>query len=260
MVDCFKLDRILALDPEAAHGARAAGRDPGVPQSRPPRVLRARVRARHRHDRPGDHRRHGGQQLVGVAFHRLRRVATTRYGASRPCSPAATPSCSGRRPAASSSRGSAARGRGRGGRDLAADLTAIRGRYGARPSRPASRTCAAAPPATTCGSCSRREPNLGKLLAGSEGTLALFTELEVALDRSPAARLGAASRSRTCAARSSRTSRSWRPVRLPSSCSTSTLCDARPTWRPFASLASLLDGDEQATAHRGVPGRRRGGA
>src|SRR5665811_909917 len=36
------------------------------------------------------------------------------------------------------------------------------------------------------------EPNLGKLLAGSEGTLALFTELEVALDSLPAARVGAA--------------------------------------------------------------------
>jgi len=35
-------------------------------------------------------------------------------------------------------------------------------------------------------------PNLGKLLAGSEGTLALFTEIEVALDPLPAARTGAA--------------------------------------------------------------------
>ena len=36
------------------------------------------------------------------------------------------------------------------------------------------------------------EPNLGRLLAGSEGTLALFTELEVELDPRPAARMGAA--------------------------------------------------------------------
>ena len=36
------------------------------------------------------------------------------------------------------------------------------------------------------------EPNLGRLLAGSEGTLALFTELEVQLDRRPARRVGAA--------------------------------------------------------------------
>lgn len=36
------------------------------------------------------------------------------------------------------------------------------------------------------------EPSLGRLLAGSEGTLALFTELEVALDPRPAVRLGAA--------------------------------------------------------------------
>ncbi len=36
------------------------------------------------------------------------------------------------------------------------------------------------------------EPNLGRLLAGSEGTLALFTELEVQLDPRPARRAGAA--------------------------------------------------------------------
>ena len=35
-------------------------------------------------------------------------------------------------------------------------------------------------------------PNLGRLLAGSEGTLALFTELDVLLDQRPALRLGAA--------------------------------------------------------------------
>jgi FAD/FMN-containing dehydrogenase/Fe-S oxidoreductase len=35
-------------------------------------------------------------------------------------------------------------------------------------------------------------PNLGRLLAGSEGTLALFTELEVLLDPRPAVRVGAA--------------------------------------------------------------------
>ncbi len=36
------------------------------------------------------------------------------------------------------------------------------------------------------------EPNLARLLAGSEGTLALFTELEVLLDPRPARRVGAA--------------------------------------------------------------------
>ena len=36
------------------------------------------------------------------------------------------------------------------------------------------------------------EPNLGRLLAGSEGSLALFTELEVRLDPRPARRVGAA--------------------------------------------------------------------
>ncbi len=36
------------------------------------------------------------------------------------------------------------------------------------------------------------EPELARLLAGSEGTLALFTELEVALDPRPARRVGAA--------------------------------------------------------------------
>ena len=70
-VDCFQLDRILAIDPETAHGSRRAGRDPGVAEPRR-RGLRPRVRARYLHGRPGHDRRHGGQQLLGFALDRLR--------------------------------------------------------------------------------------------------------------------------------------------------------------------------------------------
>ena len=56
----------------AARGDGGAGRDPGVAQPRRGGV-RPRVRARHLHRGPGDDRRDGRQQLVGLALDRLRR-------------------------------------------------------------------------------------------------------------------------------------------------------------------------------------------
>ncbi len=71
-VDCFHLDRILEIDPER----RVARVEPGVVQgalNRATARLRSRVRARHLDRRAGDDRRHGRQQLVGLALDRLRR-------------------------------------------------------------------------------------------------------------------------------------------------------------------------------------------
>ncbi len=71
-IDCFHLDRIVEIDPER----RVAKVEPGVVQgalNRAAAPLRPRVRARHLDRRAGDHRRHGRQQLVGLALHHLRR-------------------------------------------------------------------------------------------------------------------------------------------------------------------------------------------
>jgi len=74
---------------------------------------------------------------------------------------------------------------------LAAELTAIRSRSAERIAHgyPQTRRC-------TSGYNLRAlldpQPNLARLLTGSEGSLALFTELEVTLDPRPAMRMGAA--------------------------------------------------------------------
>ena len=84
--------RLLQARPDRRHrsgpqdGARRARRRPGVAQRRGGAV-RARVRPRHLDGRPGDHRRHGRQQLVRLALDRLRPVqgqgAPDRGGAER---------------------------------------------------------------------------------------------------------------------------------------------------------------------------------
>ena len=113
--------------------------------------------------------------------------ARTRCCASPACSPAARRPCSAAAPAATSRPASAGR-RGRGSRRRSRRCASGT----ASPSPATTRGRGAAPPATTCASSSTPEPNLGRLLAGSEGTLALFTELEVLLDPRPARRVGAA--------------------------------------------------------------------
>src|SRR5665647_2406339 len=90
------------------------------------------------------------------------------------------------------------------------------------------------------------EPNLGKLLAGSEGTLALFTELEVALDPLPAARVGAALTFATL-----RAALEANVAILETGPSAVELLDldalrAAPNLAAFAGMAPLLAGDARA--------------
>ena len=72
VVDCFGLDRILEIDA----GARRARVQPGVVQAALNAAavpLGLEFGRRHLDRRPGDHRRHGRQQLVRRALDRLRR-------------------------------------------------------------------------------------------------------------------------------------------------------------------------------------------
>jgi FAD/FMN-containing dehydrogenase/Fe-S oxidoreductase len=90
------------------------------------------------------------------------------------------------------------------------------------------------------------EPNLGRLLAGSEGTLALFTELEVSLDSRPAVRVGAAFTFTTL-----REALEANLVILETGPSAVELLDLGPLRRApsiatYRRMAALLDGDDAA--------------
>ena len=89
-------------------------------------------------------------------------------------------------------------------------------------------------------------PNLGRLLAGSEGTLALFTELEVLLDARPARRVGAALTFPTL-----RAALEANLAILETGPSAVELLDLAPLRRApniatFQRMAALLDGDDSA--------------
>ncbi|HEY5387692.1 MAG TPA: FAD-linked oxidase C-terminal domain-containing protein [Thermoleophilia bacterium] len=89
-------------------------------------------------------------------------------------------------------------------------------------------------------------PNLGKLLAGSEGTLALFTEIEVVLDPLPEVRTGAALTFATL-----RAALDANLTILGTGPSAVELLDldplrASPNLAAFARMAPLLAGDERA--------------
>jgi FAD/FMN-containing dehydrogenase/Fe-S oxidoreductase len=89
-------------------------------------------------------------------------------------------------------------------------------------------------------------PDPARLLAGSEGTLAVFTEIEVALDRLPAQRLGAAFTFATV-----RDALEANVVLLATRPSAVELLDldplrASPSLTAYRRMATLLDGDEQA--------------
>ena len=89
-------------------------------------------------------------------------------------------------------------------------------------------------------------PDPARLLAGSEGTLALFTEVEVALDPRPALRLGAAFTFATL-----RQAFEANGALLSTGPSAVELLDlgplrASPSLAAYRRMASLLDGDEEA--------------
>lgn len=185
VVDCFKLDRIHAIDP----ATRRARVQPGVVQA----ALNAAAAAHGLEFGPDtstvDQATIGG--MVGNNSSGSRSIV---YGESKDKvlrvsgvladgEHVALGPCAG---------GDFASGiEGPAGERLAAALAQVRERYREpiADGFPQTRRC-------TSGYNLRElltaEPNLGRLLAGSEGTLALFTELEVQLDPLPDRRLGAA--------------------------------------------------------------------
>ena len=179
VVDCFRLDRILEIDAGRPPRPRPARRGAGGAQ-RGRGAARPRVRSGHVHRRPGDDRRHGRQQLVRLPLDRLRREqgqGAARLGVLAGGEAATFGACAGGDLAAGAG--------GPAGERLAAALAQVREQYREPIASgfPQTRRC-------TSGYNLREllapEPNLGRLLAGSEGTLALFTELEVLLDPRPA--------------------------------------------------------------------------
>jgi len=184
-VDCFKLDRILAIDPEA----RRARVQPGVVQASLNRAAAAHGLEFGPDTSTVDQATIGGMVgnnssgsrsiVYGETKDKVLAVSAVLVGGER-CD---FGRCAG---------GDLASGlRGPGAGRLAAALAGIREQY-RRPiaeDYPQTRRCTSGYHLRTL---LEPEPDLARLLAGSEGTLALFTELEVALDPRPARRVGAA--------------------------------------------------------------------
>jgi FAD/FMN-containing dehydrogenase/Fe-S oxidoreductase len=185
VVDCFKLDRILSIDPDR----RSARVEPGVVQA----ALNVAA-ARHDLEFGPDtstveqatiggmvgNNSSGSRSIVyGETKDKVVRLDGVLAGGER----VAFGACAGGALVAGAT--------GPAGERLAAALAQVRERYGEPIATdfPRTRRC-------TTGYNLREllapEPNLGRLLAGSEGTLALFTGLEVLLDPRPARRVGAA--------------------------------------------------------------------
>ena len=174
--------------PRDRPGRRAApASQPGVIQASlnaAAAPLRPRVRPRHLHRRPGDDRRHGRQQLVGLALDRLRRDQGQGARASHAVLAGGEAAALRRRAPAATSRSGLARAGGGAARGGA------RGRCASATAEPIAAGFPRTPPlhlrlqpARAARAASRTS---ARLLAGSEGTLALFTELEVLLDPRPA--------------------------------------------------------------------------
>ena len=184
-VDCFRLDRILAIDPEA----RTARVEPGVIQASLNRAAAAFGLEFGPDTSTVDQATIGG--MVGNNSSGSRSIV---YGETKDkvLSVHAVLAGGGELVFGQCRGDDLASGlAGAGAAAPAAALAQVRERY-RRPiaeDSPRTRRC-------TSGYNLREllepAPNLGKLLAGSEGTLALFTEIEVALDPLPAARTGAA--------------------------------------------------------------------
>jgi len=184
-VDCFKLDRVLAVDPDAG----TARVEPGVIQASLNRVAAPYGLEFGPDTSTVDQATIGGMVannssgsrsiVYGESKDKVRRVAAVLAGGDA----LVFGPCAG---------GDLSRGmQGPGAGALAAALAQVRERYrqAIAGGFPQTRRC-------TSGYNLREllapQPDLGRLLAGSEGTLALFTELEVMLDQRPAARVGAA--------------------------------------------------------------------
>jgi len=238
-VDCFKLDRILAIDPEG----RSARVEPGVIQASLNRAAAAFGLEFGPDTSTVDQATIGG--MVGnnssgsrsIAYGEtkdkvLRVHAVLVGGGPLVCGP-----CRGDDLASGLT--------GAGAAAPAAALAEVRERYrrAIAEDAPRTRRC-------TTGYNLREllepAPNLGKLLAGSEGTLALFTELEVALDPLPAVRTGAALTFATL-----RAALEANVALLETGPSAVELLDlgplrAAPNLATFARMAPLLAGEERA--------------
>jgi FAD/FMN-containing dehydrogenase/Fe-S oxidoreductase len=233
VVDCFKLDRIVAVDPDR----RLARVEPGVIQA----SLNAAAAPYGLEFGPDTstvdqatiagmvgNNSSGSRSIVyGQAKDKVRRIAAVLAGGEGlVLGPDETIS------------------RDEGGR-IAAAVAAIREGWGAA-------IAAGVPQTARCTSgYNLREllepaPNLARLLAGSEGTLALFVELEVELDRRPARRVGAALTFATL-----RAALEANVVILATRPSAVELLDlpplrAAPKLSGYRRMATLLQGDEQA--------------
>jgi FAD/FMN-containing dehydrogenase/Fe-S oxidoreductase len=184
-VDCFKLDRILAVDP----GARTACVQPGVIQA----SLNAAAAPFGLEFGP-DTSTVDQATIAGMVANNSSGSRSIIYGESKDKTLAidAVLANGERLRLGRTSDGDLRSGlAGPAAGHLAGALVDIRGRYGQAIATgfPNTRRC-------TSGYNLREllepQPNLARLLAGSEGSLALFTELEVALDPRPAVRVGAA--------------------------------------------------------------------
>ena len=184
-VDCFKLDRVLAVDPDAG----TARVEPGVIQASLNRVAAPYGLEFGPDTSTVDQATIGGMVannssgsrsiVYGESKDKVRRVAAVLAGGDA----LVFGPCAG---------GDLSLGiQGPGAGALASALAQVRERYrrAIAGGFPQTRRC-------TSGYNLREllapQPDLGRLLAGSEGTLALFTEIEVMLDQRPAARVGAA--------------------------------------------------------------------
>ena len=185
VVDCFKLDRILGIDPDAA----TARVQPGVIQASLNRAAAPYGLEFGPDTSTVDQATIGGMVgnnssgsrsiVYGESKDKLRRLrAALAGGATLDLGQSAGPDLGG----------------GVGGPQAAAFAAALASLRDAHREAIATRF----PQTRRCTSgYNLREllapaPNLARLLAGSEGSLALFTELEVALDPLPSARVGAA--------------------------------------------------------------------
>ena len=185
VVDCFRLDCILEID---ADGRRARVQ-PGVVQA----ALNAAA-APHGLEFGPDTSTVDQATIAGMVGNNSSGSRSIVYGESKDKVLRVTGVLAGGEAATfgASSGGDLVTGAGGPARGkLAAALTQVRERYHEPIASgfPRTRRC-------TSGYNLREllapEPNLGRLLAGSEGTLALFRELEVLLDPRPARRVGAA--------------------------------------------------------------------
>ena len=254
VVDCFKLDRILEID---ADGRRARVQ-PGVVQA----ALNAAA-APHGLEFGPDTSTVDQATIAGMVGNNSSGSRSIVYGESKDKVLRVSAVLAGGEAAAfgACAGGDLAAGiGGPAGERLAAALAQVREQYREPIAGdfPQTRRC-------TSGYNLREllapEPNLGRLLAGSEGTLALFTELEVLLDPRPARRVGAAF-TLPDPARAL-----WTP--------TSAILETGPSAVEFLDLVPLRRAPNLAhvpapggaagrrrrgAAHRRVPGERGGGA